>query len=225
MELLRTAKGRIINITSVGGKIAGPMLGAYHASKFAMEAISDTLRQELAPWGIEVVSIEPGAVATPIWEAGARNADRIMARMPARTLELYGGAVARTRAGAEHAARTGIPTGKSRRGGGAGPDSAKAPNAVPVGVDGKIGARIMTKLPDRLRDRMLRRAPCNGSTPGGPGGYSTLSTSFTSFMIPALGRAPTASRGFSFIGMNRRLGMLWMPNAEAMSTSSSTLTL
>ena len=72
VELLRTAKGRIINISSVGGRISGPMLGAYHASKFAIEALTDTLRQELAPWHIRVASIEPGAVATPIWEAGEK---------------------------------------------------------------------------------------------------------------------------------------------------------
>ena len=59
--------GRIVNISSIGGKMAGPFLGAYHASKFAMEGFSDTLRIELMAHGIDVIVIGPGAVATPIW--------------------------------------------------------------------------------------------------------------------------------------------------------------
>ncbi len=60
--------GRIINISSIGGKIAGPFLGAYHASKFGMEGFSDSLRIELMVHGIDVIVIGPGAVATLIWD-------------------------------------------------------------------------------------------------------------------------------------------------------------
>ncbi len=60
--------GRIINISSVGGKIAFPFLGAYAASKHALEAASDALRRELAIYGIDVIVIEPGAVSTAIWD-------------------------------------------------------------------------------------------------------------------------------------------------------------
>ncbi|MGQ0548992.1 MAG: SDR family oxidoreductase [Armatimonadota bacterium] len=60
--------GRIINISSVGGKIAFPFLGAYSASKHALEAASDALRRELAIYGIDVIVIEPGAVRTAIWD-------------------------------------------------------------------------------------------------------------------------------------------------------------
>jgi NAD(P)-dependent dehydrogenase (short-subunit alcohol dehydrogenase family) len=60
--------GRIINISSIGGKIAGPFLGAYHASKFGIEGFSDSLRIELMAHGIDVIVIGPGAVATPIWD-------------------------------------------------------------------------------------------------------------------------------------------------------------
>jgi NAD(P)-dependent dehydrogenase (short-subunit alcohol dehydrogenase family) len=62
--------GKIINIGSVGGKIASPYLGAYAGSKFAVEGISDTLRRELLLYGIDVIVIEPGAVNTPIWDKG-----------------------------------------------------------------------------------------------------------------------------------------------------------
>ena len=54
-------------MTSIGGRIAFPLIGAYHASKFGLEGVSDTLRRELRGQGIEVIVIEPGGVKTPIW--------------------------------------------------------------------------------------------------------------------------------------------------------------
>lgn len=61
-------KGRIVNMSSVAGKFALPFLGAYSASKHALEGLSDALRRELLIYGIDVIIIEPGAIATPIWE-------------------------------------------------------------------------------------------------------------------------------------------------------------
>jgi NAD(P)-dependent dehydrogenase (short-subunit alcohol dehydrogenase family) len=60
--------GRIVNISSVAGKIGGPFLGAYVASKHGLEGMSETLRRELMLYGIDVIVIGPGAVATPIWD-------------------------------------------------------------------------------------------------------------------------------------------------------------
>ena len=68
LPLLKSAKGTIINISSVNGKISTPMVGAYAASKFALEAISDALRVELAPFGVRVVVIEPSSSPTNIWQ-------------------------------------------------------------------------------------------------------------------------------------------------------------
>jgi NAD(P)-dependent dehydrogenase (short-subunit alcohol dehydrogenase family) len=65
--------GRIINISSVGGKIAGPFLGAYAASKFGLEAISESLRRELMLFGIDVIIVGPGAVKTPIWKKSEKG--------------------------------------------------------------------------------------------------------------------------------------------------------
>jgi NAD(P)-dependent dehydrogenase (short-subunit alcohol dehydrogenase family) len=65
---LRRSQGRIVNISSVSGRIAVPFIGAYAASKFALEAISDSLRRELLPSGVKVIVLEPGSVRTPIWE-------------------------------------------------------------------------------------------------------------------------------------------------------------
>ena len=65
--------GRIINISSVGGKAGGPFLGAYSASKHGLEGFSESLRRELMLYGIDVIIIGPGAVATPIWDKGEQE--------------------------------------------------------------------------------------------------------------------------------------------------------
>lgn len=62
------APGRIINMSSIAGKIASPIMGPYSMSKHALEALSDSLRRELLMHGIDVVVIGPGAVKTPIWD-------------------------------------------------------------------------------------------------------------------------------------------------------------
>lgn len=64
----RGAPGRIINMSSVAGRFATPFLGAYNASKFGLEGMSDALRRELMVYGVDVVLIEPGMIATPIWD-------------------------------------------------------------------------------------------------------------------------------------------------------------
>ena len=68
--------GRILNVGSTGGKIALPFIGAYAGTKHAVEGISDSLRRELLPYGIDVILIEPGAVRTEIWDKGASQAGR-----------------------------------------------------------------------------------------------------------------------------------------------------
>ena len=67
--------GRIVNITSVGGRVAAPFLGDYVMSKHALEAFSDSLRRELMIYGIDVIVIGPGSVATPIWEKAEQTDD------------------------------------------------------------------------------------------------------------------------------------------------------
>jgi NAD(P)-dependent dehydrogenase (short-subunit alcohol dehydrogenase family) len=74
---LRGTPGRIINISSVGGKVGGPFLGAYAASKHGLEGFSESLRRELMLYGIDVIIVGPGSVATPIWDK-AEQADLSM---------------------------------------------------------------------------------------------------------------------------------------------------
>ena len=69
MDETRTgAPGRIVNITSVGGRLSSPFLGAYAATKHAVEALTDSLRRELVVYGIDAIAIGPGSVRTPIWD-------------------------------------------------------------------------------------------------------------------------------------------------------------
>jgi len=70
---LKGGPGRIVNIGSVGGKIAPPFIGHYAASKFALEGLSESLRRELLLYGIDVIVVGPGAVATPIWDKGEKE--------------------------------------------------------------------------------------------------------------------------------------------------------
>lgn len=96
LPLLRRGQGRVVNISSISGKVTAPLFGPYSTSKFALEAFSDALRRELAPWDIHVASIEPGAIKTPIWQKGVARADEMLAKLPAQAHEFYGPAMQRT---------------------------------------------------------------------------------------------------------------------------------
>jgi NAD(P)-dependent dehydrogenase (short-subunit alcohol dehydrogenase family) len=73
LPALRAAKGRIVNVSSVSGRLAMPFLAPYCASKFAIEAISDSLRRELHPFGVKVVVIQPAVTRTGIWDKAAQQ--------------------------------------------------------------------------------------------------------------------------------------------------------
>jgi len=90
LPLLRIRPGRLVNIGSIAGRSAVPLVGAYGASKFAVEGLSDALRVELKPWNIKVIVIEPGAIMTPIWERSGKEAEEARNEMPKEGLELYG---------------------------------------------------------------------------------------------------------------------------------------
>ena len=103
---LRRTRGRIVNVTSIGGVVATPFFGPYCASKFGLEALGDCLRVELRPWGIDTIAIEPGSIATEIWQSGARVFAEMRERMAPEASGLYGEAMEATaRASAETGAR------------------------------------------------------------------------------------------------------------------------
>jgi short-subunit dehydrogenase len=74
--------GRIINISSTNGFVVTPFMGAYSASKFALEALSDSLRLELKPWGVDVIIIEPGAMKTPFAATAQKGLESTMEKNP-----------------------------------------------------------------------------------------------------------------------------------------------
>ena len=90
LPLLRNAKGRIVNIGSIGGRVATPFQSPYNASKSALESITDSLRIELHPWGIHVSIIEPGGIGTPIWEKSLAAFDEMSKEISPRMYDLYG---------------------------------------------------------------------------------------------------------------------------------------
>jgi len=106
MPLLKAARGTIINVSSISGRVTSPLLGPYSASKFALEAISDAMRMELAPFGVKVVVIEPGSSPTAIWLTSMKRAfgmlkeRNIDTRPYAKLIDLIAkGAEARSRSG------------------------------------------------------------------------------------------------------------------------------
>ncbi len=157
LPLLREGEGggRVVNVGSISGRVASPLLGAYTASKFAMEGLTDTLRRELRPWGIQVSIVEPGRVATPIWEKSLKAADELLRAVPRRAYELYGSAIEGVRRDAlEAARRSGSPENVARAVEHA--LTAKRPRSrYPVGPDAWLGALLVRILPDPLLDRIL----------------------------------------------------------------------
>jgi NAD(P)-dependent dehydrogenase (short-subunit alcohol dehydrogenase family) len=86
---LRASRGRIVFVSSVSGRVATPMTGAYNASKFALEGLADALRMELAPWRIRVVLIEPAQTDTDIWRKADELVDESIAVTSPAHRELY----------------------------------------------------------------------------------------------------------------------------------------
>jgi len=106
---LRQSRGRVVLMGSVSGLVALPLMGPYAASKFALEALADALRVELRPFGVRVSLIEPGSVATPIWERSLRAAEAYLAPPPPGTEGVYGRYLEVARRLAERNARRGLP--------------------------------------------------------------------------------------------------------------------
>ena len=90
IPLLRKAAGRIVMISSESSFSSTPLVSPYSASKFALEALTDGLRLELKPWNIDVVSVQPGAIQTPIWGKARSFAESALSKYPPRASELYG---------------------------------------------------------------------------------------------------------------------------------------
>src|SRR3954463_15666556 len=156
LPLLRASRppARIVLMGSIGGRATTPFLGAYSASKYALEAMADALRMELQPWSIEVAIVEPGSIATPIWSKGAEKGASIATRLPAEALARYGAALEALRYAAGDAGRRGLPPDAVAKVVEHALSSARPKTRYLVGTDAKIRARTAI-LPDRMQDRLL----------------------------------------------------------------------
>ena len=157
LPLLRQARGRIVFISSIGGLVAFPMNGPYHVAKFGIEATGDVFRQELRQWGISVSIVEPGSIATPIWERSDREIDALVERAP-QTEQLYGKQVAAMRKVSKSLAARGIPPEKVARAIEHALTARRPRTRYLVGIDAKFQARVRRLIPTRVFDRIVARA-------------------------------------------------------------------
>lgn len=154
LPYLPARRGRIVFVGSIAGRLAVPYVAPYSASKFALRALSDALRNELAPDGIAVSLIEPGSVQTPIWKKGRESRDRLAALLGSDARPHYYPALEALLRQTEVEERTGIP-----------PEqvarvilealTARRPRANYLVGSAKAGS-VVAMLPSRLRDRLLR---------------------------------------------------------------------
>lgn len=154
---IRTSRGRIVFIGSVSGMVSAPFGAPYGASKHAVVAVAQSLRTELAPWGIDVSLVEPGAVGTAIWDKGSRTVERVKALVGSDAMDLYGPAIDRLDAEIAKMA-TRAP----------GPEKVVAavchalfdPRPRPryaAGTDARLVAVAVRVLPERTLTRLLER--------------------------------------------------------------------
>lgn len=158
IDPIRQARGRIVNISSIGGRVAVPLVGPYNASKFALEGMSDALRRELRPWGIHVALIEPGAVATPIWEKGLEQADELTREAPPELEERYGEVMASIRRESEKNKTRGVPPQEVAEAVAHALTAGKPRTRYLIGRDAKIRAPMAAILPDRAMDALMGKA-------------------------------------------------------------------
>ena len=149
-------------MSSVAGRVAGPLFGPYAASKFATEAFTDVLRQEVGPHGVSVVAVEPGAIATPIWERGRVAGDRRWDGVDPAVEKRYARLVEAVRRLADQAAREGLPPEAVAEVVGRALTAPRPRTRYLVGKDAVAQAWLGRLLPDRAMDALVRRSLLGG---------------------------------------------------------------
>ena len=150
--------GRIVFMSSIAGRASAlPLIGPYSASKRALEALAESLRSELLPWNIGVSLVEPGSIATPIWEKGDETVDAIIEDLPEEGKARYERALLRERDLATQTGKRGIPPERV---------AAKVEHALTaqrphfrylVGADAKARAFMEPAVPTWVRDKAVGR--------------------------------------------------------------------
>jgi len=157
LPFIRAAGGRIVFIGSIGGRVATMLMGPYNASKFAIEAIGESLRSELHPWGIGVSVVEPGAIKTPIWDKAREQADRLERALPAEARTRYARHIAAIRKAIEMQDRQGVSPDKVAAAVERALFSPRPKTRYLVGTDARVQALLVRWLPDRPREAIIRR--------------------------------------------------------------------
>jgi NAD(P)-dependent dehydrogenase (short-subunit alcohol dehydrogenase family) len=157
LPAIRRARGRIVFVSSIGGRIAFPLTGAYHAAKFGIEAVGDVFRQELRPWGIAVSIVEPGSIDTPIWKGVDDGATAVGDRGDADQEALYSGAIASYRKVVKRLAERGIPPDKVAVAIERALTSRRPRSRYPVGLDVKLQTRAKAVIPTPAFDWIVAR--------------------------------------------------------------------
>ena len=155
---LRAGHGRIVNVSSIGGRVALPFTGAYHASKFGLEGLSDSLRRELTPLGVDVCVIEPGSIATPMWERGREHAESTTAGLSDEVTEAYGADVGAALDAATRTGERGLEPDRVARVVERALTARRPRPRYVVGADARGMILAQAALPTRLFDRIMRRA-------------------------------------------------------------------
>lgn len=151
---LRAARGRVVNISSISGFTGFPFFGAYAASKFAMEGMSDALRRELRGTGVSVSVIQPGNIDTGIWEASFTKGKALEDRFPEEARQVYGSRFQDAGSGGYGPSRKSSPDEVAAAVVSALRD-AKPKCRYLVGRDARRLARLRRLLPDALLDRFV----------------------------------------------------------------------
>ncbi|NEN90976.1 MAG: SDR family oxidoreductase [Okeania sp. SIO3H1] len=155
LPLLRKSEGRIINIGSDYGRVSGPLLGPYCASKFAMEALTDALRMELKPWAIDVSIIEIGTVRTPIWNKSIDQVNKIWEKFPEQAKQLYSPIFEAVKETAGKLEKNGLSTDAVAKVIARAIIEEKPKNRYIVGLDAKTNILLSKILPSKVLDRLV----------------------------------------------------------------------
>ena len=154
---LRRGAGRIVNIGSIAGRTALPGSGAYDSSKFALEGISDALRMELRAFGVKVSLIEPGAIATPIWEKTLAEFDRQTREAAPDLSALYSGLTTKIREEIVKLSDHALPPEAVADAVAHAITASKPKTRYVVGSDARLSL-LLNLLPDRVKDWFILRA-------------------------------------------------------------------
>jgi NAD(P)-dependent dehydrogenase (short-subunit alcohol dehydrogenase family) len=150
LPLLRLAKGRVVNVASVGGRIAAPMMGPYSAAKHAIEAFSESLRFEVEGFGIGVACVEPGGVKTPIWDKAGEQLDGMKEKFSADILQRYSRHLDMMFGFVADGAKNGVEPSKVADAIFDALTSNRPKHRYLVGPDAKM-VGVISRLPDRMR--------------------------------------------------------------------------